>query len=75
MKIKTGILLTCAIFMVSSYSFAGGCCADSCGDIAFQDGDYTSSCDCTDPNCGPKGYNDCMSANKCCEAFGNVGGR
>ena len=33
---------------------------------------YTSECECTDPNAG---RNPCMTREKYCEAFGNVGAR
>lgn len=77
MKAKIGVILGCIMLIAGSYSFAcggGGCGSSSCGGDEGST-DYTGTCDCTDPGCGPKGYNDCISKNECCEAFGNVGAR
>jgi len=56
---------------LNDYGTTNGCRSEtSCGSDA---GEYTSTCQCTDPGCN--GSNTCISRSACCEAFGNVGGR
>lgn len=58
--------------MLMSLSLAGCCTTTSCGSCnsCAQPAPITSECNCTDPNAG---RNRCMSKEKYCEAFGNVG--
>jgi len=72
MKTIIQILTGCAIIAMSTITFAYS--DSSCGSSGCRLS-YCSECECTDPSCGSKGYNNCLSKSKCCEAFGNVGAR
>ncbi len=74
MKTLLCVLIGCLSLTLVTSSFAG--CYRS-GEFtscrACQSGSpYVTECQCTDPNVG---RNDCMSVDKYCEAFGNVGAR
>lgn len=73
MKTGIAILVGCITLIISTQLLAG-CYRDgrftSCG--GCQSGSpYVTECQCTDPGVG---RNNCMSAEKYCENFGNVGG-
>lgn len=70
MKANLMILAGCLTILMSGSVFAA-CCqtvAKTCG----QECEVCSECQCTDYGYR---YNTCMTKERYCEAFGNVGGR
>lgn len=69
MKTALLVLAGSVLISISTISLAG--CCNSCGTSACeQPNPITSECNCTDPGAT---RNTCMSKEKYCEAFGNVG--
>ena len=62
------------LMVISCLALTGCACTGTCGRVAgcAPCSPYTTVCQCTDPNAG---RNPCMSIDKYCEAFGNVGAR
>lgn len=72
MKTVFLILMSCLTLTLSGYALAD-CDGGNCEEGACNP--YESNCQCTDPICNRPAYSDCTSRARCCEAFGNVGGR
>jgi len=73
MKTLLVVIMGCFILCFSFVTLAG-CCSGGCGRAPSceQSSPYTTECQCTDPNAN---RNHCMSREKYCETFGNVGAR
>lgn len=67
------IALTCAISLFISMQTVAGCYEAGRFVNCCKGSPYTTECQCTDPNVIRE--NSCMSKDKYCEAFGNVGAR
>lgn len=71
MKIKFAVLISCLAFFTCSGLYACGSCNTSSAPLGYCSS-YDNGCNCTDPECYSN--NPCLSREKCCNAFGNVGG-
>jgi hypothetical protein len=74
MKTIMVVTIGCLLLSVSGLVLAGCGCTSSCGrSVSCEPSSpYTTECQCTDPGAN---RNPCMSREKYCEAFGNVGAR
>ncbi len=72
MKAILAIVMGCILLSLSTIALAS--CCGGCGRSVSCEpqNPYTTECECTDPNAG---RNPCMTREKYCEAFGNVGAR
>ncbi len=72
MKTLLAIVTGCILLSVSTLTLAG--CGGGCNrSVSCEPSSpYTTECQCTDPNAG---RNPCMTREKYCEAFGNIGAR
>jgi hypothetical protein len=76
MKLQQIIVIGCLSVIVTGCSTAHSYCRSSSTMGCETECEVISDCECTDPACSYNGFGgNCMDGIKCCEVFGNIGGK